>query len=967
VDECEADPASCCHPGASIITLTDADNTEYVNTGNACVLAKAGRDTVMLVGNPSPVTIVGGYGDDVVMAGEGSVKAYLGAGNDTINAYGGSDIVEGGDGDDIIAAGNGTNTVDGGDGNDNISTGTGNDTVYPGKGANTVATGDGDDTIQYFAECELEGAAGTTLTPGGGNDTLIAPISREAMIAKGIDVSGFETVTVAPDPCRSKCAEHPEPTASYTLDVATRTVTAEGEIACTASDAVALEIQKDDGTWVELGQAPPPFPERIEDDGTRLLTWKATGEIPYGGEYWTSRAQGRMGVIVRFRTMGGDVGPSEEQDTTCDASYECCLDTDDVWTLTSARRLDDKPFNDRSTLANSVQGVAHDDNHWYFSKAKAEGVVDRGGVWAVPVTSNLENLGGDNTVTPLIINPWLDLNWDHPGGMDYHNGRLFVALTDTHSRRGVGVIETAAVKGFPGEVDTDTAMPCPGKTLPYCYTNVIKGSQAPFRAYAHHSPTDSGNGHSTFAWLAVEPRTVPCTQDDEVEGEETCEWIYTIPYMNHEDMNDKVWIDVYEWQLEKQLKFVTRYKVVNPAHRLSTGGHRHMTNHEFGLGNYQGGKVSPNGQLYVTSHGTDGATDLTRTENALLVVQLPEPPDEMPDTTYAKATDVPDADAREAMYLRKFRVDSVVGKEISGSYEEFEDVALWDLDAERDKGVAVPDGLEGQIHVQLIDVNSPGDDDFFFKHLRLEETCEDGQHTWEARHDDHAWPTLMGAAANRACFLTDVTGAFEGSGEYVYIRERDTPEGEQWVIDGQSHQAQKIKAKARCVEAQNVSQEYSWVTSGPDNIPSEVVIGPAAGKACFITGMQGNFAGAGEHIHVVSKFVDGYSEKQWVFGGSDGKVEDDNHTGGHVRCIDATGVTEEFTRSWGDSSRIRLEPSADKVCAITQIWGALDGTGERVWITEEPNADGVPYWYLNTNSHPNAGGMAASAICFDRN
>ena len=49
------------------------------------------------------------------------------------------------------------------------------------------------------------------------------------------------------------------------------------------------------------------------------------------------------------------------------------------------------------------------------------------------------------------------------------------------------------------------------------------------------------------------------------------------------------------------------------------------------------------------------------------------------------------------------------------SDEELEGIDLWDLD-----GGQVP-GIDGQIHLQMIDHDWRSDDDFFFKHYRLTE------------------------------------------------------------------------------------------------------------------------------------------------------------------------------------------------------------------------------------------------------
>ena len=74
-----------------------------------------------------PVTVWGGSGNDLIVAGAGAETIYGGDGNDTIYGGAGNDRIYGEGGDDRIAAGSGNTVIDGGSGRNLMVGGRGND------------------------------------------------------------------------------------------------------------------------------------------------------------------------------------------------------------------------------------------------------------------------------------------------------------------------------------------------------------------------------------------------------------------------------------------------------------------------------------------------------------------------------------------------------------------------------------------------------------------------------------------------------------------------------------------------------------------------------------------------------------------------------------------------------------------------------------------------------------------------
>jgi Ca2+-binding RTX toxin-like protein len=232
-------------------TLSGAGQVVALVTGsNVVVNAAAATDPVELIGYGSSETLVGGAGDDLLVAGTGANSLVGGGGNDTLVSNLGDDTLVGGGGNDVfqinpgtdplVVAPTGFNTLDfsiatspvsinlglesgqqqivnsdndevtllgqfnavigspyGGqitanDANDLIYTASGNTTINGGAGSDSLVGGSGNDVI-YLASgnTTLTGGSGTDSITGGSGNDIIYLASGNATVTGG---SGSETI-----------------------------------------------------------------------------------------------------------------------------------------------------------------------------------------------------------------------------------------------------------------------------------------------------------------------------------------------------------------------------------------------------------------------------------------------------------------------------------------------------------------------------------------------------------------------------------------------------------------------------------------------------------------------------------------------------------------------------------------------------------------------------------------------------
>ncbi len=197
------------------LTAIEIANVTGGNSANT-INALAATLTLWATGGGGNDSILGGATNDILAGGDGA---------DTLNGGGGNDTISGDAGDDSVLGGVGLDSLDGGDGNDNVQGlgssgdtlrgGLGNDTLDGGTGTGdliseigdvnftlsaTQLIGLGTDTLLNLEGAILVGGAGpnainasafaqpTTLTGGGGNDTLTGGSAIDLLI-ESADVS----------------------------------------------------------------------------------------------------------------------------------------------------------------------------------------------------------------------------------------------------------------------------------------------------------------------------------------------------------------------------------------------------------------------------------------------------------------------------------------------------------------------------------------------------------------------------------------------------------------------------------------------------------------------------------------------------------------------------------------------------------------------------------------------------------
>jgi Ca2+-binding RTX toxin-like protein len=154
-------------------------------TGKIVVYGQAGDDKIRVANRVGlPAWLYGGDGDDT-LRGTGLADVLVGgAGNDVILAGAGIDDVDGGDGDDFLVGARGPDVLMGGAGNDAIRAGADNDWVDGSAGDDVITGGTGHDTLFGGAgDDRVNAGDGRDLAlGGGGNDTLTGSLGRDMLI-----------------------------------------------------------------------------------------------------------------------------------------------------------------------------------------------------------------------------------------------------------------------------------------------------------------------------------------------------------------------------------------------------------------------------------------------------------------------------------------------------------------------------------------------------------------------------------------------------------------------------------------------------------------------------------------------------------------------------------------------------------------------------------------------------------------
>lgn len=113
------------------------------------------------------------------------------------------------------------------------------------------------------------------------------------------------------------------------------------------------------------------------------------------------------------------------------------------------------------------------------------------------------------------------------------------------------------------------------------------------------------------------------------------------------------------------------------------------------------------------------------------------------------------------------------------------------------------------------------------------------EYTWTT---DSSYPTHMGTAANRFCFITRVAGGFNSTGEWVHAY----VSGGDWYLTGHTN-GPDLEVRARCVDVVNpYGAETSWNSIEMSKLMNWN--GPDKGT-CALTRIIGKFDSSADLVH----------------------------------------------------------------------------------------------------------------------
>ena len=201
----------------------------------------------------------------------------------------------------------------------------------------------------------------------------------------------------------------------------------------------------------------------------------------------------------------------------------------------------------------------------------------------------------------------------------------------------------------------------------------------------------------------------------------------------------------------------------------------------------------------------------------------------------------------------------------------------------------------------------------------------------------------MGSYDERFCFLTRVSGNFEGSGESVHVYYSSG----NWYLGGTSSQS-GVSASATCIPRDYWGQ---YLQIGPEKIWNSPIypidLGSVTNRVCFLTYVSGKFMGAGERVYTY------VSNNKWYISGNSGGYYD---IAGGARCVTTTtGVAGPYNWAQGQAA-VAMANANDWVCGLTRVQGKLAGAAESVvsYIVND-------VWHLGGTS--NQSGVSGAAYC----
>jgi hypothetical protein len=220
------------------------------------------------------------------------------------------------------------------------------------------------------------------------------------------------------------------------------------------------------------------------------------------------------------------------------------------------------------------------------------------------------------------------------------------------------------------------------------------------------------------------------------------------------------------------------------------------------------------------------------------------------------------------------------------------------------------------------------------------------EYTWD---QGNIGDTTLAPADEGYCYLTGVSGQFEGSGEFVYVK---ISPGGSWVLGGESLQ-EGVSARARCFPWTRLPpgthqvRESDFIRVFSDEYPYHPVA-PPADTVCSLAGMGGSFNGGGERV-AVNLYADAWYAEGHALAGS--------------VLVKSQCLTTSPSPSWGFEVTWRqgddpqeMGPIHATACMLTAVAGRFKGGGERVQILQYGGN-----WVLSGASQQQ--GVEASARC----
>lgn len=176
-------------------TTAQVTSIEIIAGAGDNIIDLSGVNSTLFTGLTGPgttVSIVGGQGNDLIIAAADigtSIEA--GDGDDTLSGGSGADILNGDDGDDNIAGGSGDDTINAGDGNDLVTADAGDDSIFGEDGEDTIFAGAGNDFVSADDgnDSVLGEAGNDTLNGMAGNDTLVGDVGDDSLLGGAGDDS----------------------------------------------------------------------------------------------------------------------------------------------------------------------------------------------------------------------------------------------------------------------------------------------------------------------------------------------------------------------------------------------------------------------------------------------------------------------------------------------------------------------------------------------------------------------------------------------------------------------------------------------------------------------------------------------------------------------------------------------------------------------------------------------------------